>query len=144
MRWSRSLRSRTSAAVRSRLVSATSSGLGTGSPEGWLCATRTAIVPGVTHAGTNTSGIEIRAASRVPRDTTCHASRRCLADRHATPKVSTGISRRPYRLPVQLSVCLYKGPGDYGAKMIAQPLDTFRPTSSDALGIVDIGAMTDP
>ena len=48
----------TAAADSSRAVSAMSSGLGVGSPDGWLCTTSRDTVPGVTHAGTNTSGIE--------------------------------------------------------------------------------------
>ena len=47
------------------------------------------VVPGVRHAGTKTSGIEIGVLERVPRDRRCHASRRSLVETHATPKTST-------------------------------------------------------
>ena len=57
--------SRTSAAAQRRSVSRASSGLGVGSPLGWLWTTISAVVPGVRHAGTNTSGIE-RACSTCP------------------------------------------------------------------------------
>ena len=38
----------------------------------------------MTHAGKNTSGIETGALSRVPRETTCHASKRWRVERQAT------------------------------------------------------------
>ena len=66
-----------------------SSGLGVESPLGWLWTTITPVVPGVRHAGTNTSGIEAGVLARVPRESTCQASRRCLVERHATAKTST-------------------------------------------------------
>src|SRR5262249_60818231 len=50
-----------------RSVSRASSGLGVGSPLGWLWTTISPVVPGVTHAGTKTSGIETGVLSRVPR-----------------------------------------------------------------------------
>ena len=58
-------------------------------PLGWLCTTSSAVVPGVRHAGTNTSGSEIDVLERVPRDRTCQARRRCLVERQATAKTST-------------------------------------------------------
>ena len=73
----------------SRLVSATSSQLGVGSPLGWLCTTIRPVVPGVRHAGTKTSGSETGVLDRVPRDTRCHASSLKRAERHATPNTST-------------------------------------------------------
>ena len=81
--------SRTSAACASRIVSRASSGLGAGSPLGWLCTTSSAVVPGVRHAGTNTSGSEMGVLERVPRERTCQARSRCFVERHATAKTST-------------------------------------------------------
>ena len=77
-------------AAHNRSVSRASSGLGVGSPLGWLWTTITPVVPGVRHAGTKTSGIETGVLARVPRESTCQASRRCLVERHATAKTSTG------------------------------------------------------
>ena len=68
--------SRMSAACASRSVSRASSGLGVGSPLGWLCTTSSAVVPGVRHAGTNTSGSDTDVLERVPRESTCQARRR--------------------------------------------------------------------
>ena len=68
--------SRMSAACANRSVSRASSGLGVGSPLGWLCTTSSAVVPGVRHAGTNTSGSEVGVLERVPRESTCQARRR--------------------------------------------------------------------
>jgi hypothetical protein len=48
------------------------------------------VVPGVTHAGTKTPGMETGVLSRVPRASTCQAIRRFFAERHATAKTSTG------------------------------------------------------
>ena len=81
--------SSTSAACASRSVSRASSGLGVGSPLGWLCTTSSAVVPGVRHAGTNTSGSEMGVLERVPRERTCQARRRWRVERHATAKTST-------------------------------------------------------
>ena len=50
--------------------------LGVGLPLGWLCTTSSAVVPGVRHAGTNTSGSEMDVLERVPRESTCQARRR--------------------------------------------------------------------
>ena len=47
------------------------------------------VVPGVRHAGTNTSGMETGVHARDPRDSTCQASSRRLVDRHATAQTST-------------------------------------------------------
>ena len=44
--------------VDERIVNRASSWLGVGSPLGWLCTTSSAVVPGVRHAGTKTSGSE--------------------------------------------------------------------------------------
>ena len=65
---------------------------GVGSPLGWLWTTIRPVVPGVRHAGTKTSGIETGVLARVPRDSTCQASRRFFVERHATAKTSTGWS----------------------------------------------------
>ena len=81
--------SRMSAACANRSVSRASSGLGVGSPLGWLCTTSSAVVPGVRHAGTNTSGSEMGVLERVPRESTCQARRRWRVERHATAKTST-------------------------------------------------------
>jgi integrase len=43
----------------------------------------------VTHAGTNTSGIETGVVDRVPRETMCQARRQFLAERHTTANIST-------------------------------------------------------
>ena len=64
--------------VAKRSVSRASSGLGVGSPLGWLWITINAVVPGVRHAGTNTSGIDTGVLARVPRESRCHARRRCF------------------------------------------------------------------
>src|SRR3989442_4870137 len=44
----------------------------------------TPVVPGIRHAGTNASGIEIGALVRDPRETMCHVRRWSRAERHAT------------------------------------------------------------
>ena len=89
--------SRMSAACASRSVSRASSGLGVGSPLGWLCTTSSAVVPGVRHAGTNTSGSEMGVLERVPRESTCQARSRWRVERHATAKTSTGLAGQQRR-----------------------------------------------
>ena len=84
--------SRASAAWQRRSVSRASSGLGVGSPLGWLWMTINDVVPGVRHAGTNTSGIDTGVLARVPRESRCHARRRCFVERQATANTSTGSS----------------------------------------------------
>src|SRR5688500_6039861 len=74
-----------SAAAQRRTVSRASSGLGVGSPLGWLWTTINPVVPGVTHAGTKTSGIETVVLARVPRDRMCPCQEAVLGGqaRHA-------------------------------------------------------------